>query len=275
VTLAEASDVLGGRAVREARLAGLAAWRRVADHRIYDLQQRGNVQMFLESRLTAEDVFELGIPNVFVATGASWRGDGVGRTSRRPFLNDGGQTIVTAEDIMDGLLPPEGPVVIYDDDQAYLAGVLAEHLAPHRDGMTFVTPAAVVSPFTNYTLEQARIQKSLIEKGIGIITGHSLSALSGGRCELRCIYTGAPHYIDCATLLPVTERKRHSALYEELRQAEHRGLETLELIGDAAMPGLIADAVYGGHMAARNFEADPVEVAGQFFRREIVALDNG
>ncbi len=274
VTLAEAKNTLGGRAVSEARLTGLAAWRRVADHRIYDLQQRGNVETFLESRLSAEDVIELGIPNVFVATGASWRRDGVGRSSRKPFFNDGSQTTVTADDIMDGRLPPAGPLVIYDDDQAYIAGVLAEHLTPHCTDIAFVTTASEVSPFTGYTLEQNRVQKSLIEKGVRIITGHSIVAVTDGQCELRCVYTEATHHIDCACLLTVTERTRHNHLFEELRSMERSGLETLELIGDAATPGLIADAVYGGHMAARNFEADPDEVARQFFRREIVSLES-
>ena len=49
-------------------------------------------------------------------------------------------------------------------------------------------------------------------------------------------------------------------------------LATLELIGDAAAPGLIADAVYSGHKAARDFERDKAEVDASIFRREIIAL---
>ena len=48
--------------------------------------------------------------------------------------------------------------------------------------------------------------------------------------------------------------------------------DTLELIGNAASLGLIADTVYAGHMAVRNFEEDPDKVAQQFFKREIVSL---
>ena len=70
----------------------------------------------------------------------------------------------------------------------------------------------------------------------------------------------------------VTERVRETALYDALLAMPDNGLTTLELIGDAANPGLIADAVYGGHMAARNFERDPDEVAQQFFRREMTSL---
>ena len=71
----------------------------------------------------------------------------------------------------------------------------------------------------------------------------------------------------------MTERVRETALYDSLRAQEH-GLRTLSLIGDAASPGLIADAVYEGHRAARNFERDPGEVAAELFRREITALSD-
>jgi len=55
---------------------------------------------------------------------------------------------------------------------------------------------------------------------------------------------------------------------------QDHGLRALELIGDAANPGLIADAVYEGHRAARNFERDPAEVDAEYFRREMVALSD-
>jgi dimethylamine/trimethylamine dehydrogenase len=69
----------------------------------------------------------------------------------------------------------------------------------------------------------------------------------------------------------VTERTRHTDLFDTLKGSK-ASFQTLELIGDAASPGLIADAVYAGHMAARNFEEDPEKVAQQIFRREMVSL---
>ena len=46
----------------------------------------------------------------------------------------------------------------------------------------------------------------------------------------------------------------------------------LKLVGDAAAPGLIADAVFDGHLAARNFERDEGEVEKEFYTREIISL---
>ena len=85
---------------------------------------------------------------------------------------------------------------------------------------------------------------------------------------------GKPDELACDAIVLVTERHRVTRLFDELRQAGTHSLElaTLELIGDAAAPGLIADAVYSGHMAARNFEKDKTEIESALFRREITAL---
>ena len=273
VTLAEAGPEAGGRVLRESRLPGLSAWKRVADYRLNDLSQRANVRMFTDSRLDADAVLELGIPNVFVATGSIWRRDGIGRSvQRHPPAIDGAARVLTPDDIMEGRMPPEGPVVIYDDDQVYLAAVLAEKLA--REGYTviFVTPASIVSPFTELTLEQAQVQARLIELGVDIRCTRHMVALSPDRMRIACIFTGREEEVPCASAVLVTERHRESGLYEALR--DRGSLKTLDLIGDAAGPALIADAVFSGHLAARNFERDPVEVDRDWFRREIVALES-
>jgi len=271
VTLAEAGPEMGGRVLAESGLPGLGAWKRVADHRLYDLSQRGNVQMFTGSALGAEEVLELGIPNVFIATGSHWRADGRGRNTLGGLETDGSLRVLTPDDIMAGKRPPAGPVMIYDDDQAYLAGVIAELLAASHP-VVFVTPANMVSPFTELTLEQHRIQRRLIELDVEIITHHSLAALKATP-QIACSYTGRLRDIACASVVLVTERVRETALYDSLRAQDH-GLRTLSLIGDAANPGMIADAVYEGHRAARNFERDPAEVDAEFFRREMTALSD-
>lgn len=274
VTLAEAGDQLGGRVLQEAALPGLSAWKRVADHRTYDLSQRGNVQVFLDSKLNASHIAELGISNIFVATGSSWRRDGVGRTSRAPLEIVDGASVFTPDDIMTGTVPASGPVVVYDDDQAYLAGVIAEHLAELGKKVRFVTPASMVSPWTQSTLEQTRIQTSLLQKGVDIMPHRQLRTITAGSCDVTCTFTEQAETLDCEAVVLVTERVRHTTLFNELRQAGTDGFKpaTLELIGDAAAPGLIADAVYSGHMAARNFEQDPSEVEAAVFRRELTAL---
>ncbi|MCP4982108.1 MAG: NAD(P)-binding protein, partial [Gammaproteobacteria bacterium] len=65
VTLAEASDQLGGRVQGESNLKGLAAWLRVRDNRVYELERLANVEIFLESSLSAEEILQFEFANVF------------------------------------------------------------------------------------------------------------------------------------------------------------------------------------------------------------------
>ena len=271
VTLVDSAHAPGGRVLRESELPGLGAWARVADYRLHELRQRANVQLFTQSRLDADDVLELAIPNVFIATGARWRRDGIGRnTSRSPPAVDPSATILTPDDIMVGKMPPQGPVAIYDDDHVYIAGVIAEKLALAGYEVCFVTPESVVSSFTSYTLEQHRVQARLMELGVRILCSHSLAAVGPDGMRISCGYSGRKTGVECNSTVLVTERQRETALYDALLD---KGLTTLELIGDAAGPGLIADAVYSGHKAARDFERPQADVDQEWFRRELISLD--
>ncbi|NOD36754.1 MULTISPECIES: FAD-dependent oxidoreductase [unclassified Ruegeria] len=274
VTLAEAKQEFGGRVMQETALTGLSAWKRVTDHRIYDLQQRGNVQLFTDSRLSASEVIELGIPNVFVATGAKWRRDGRGKSAFHGAPIGLGSQIFTPDDIVAGVMPQDGPIVVYDDDQAYLGGVLADHLAQVGREVVFVTPASIVSPFTELTLEQTKVQRSLLEKGVRLNLSQTLAGVAPGQATLQCVYTGRENSIECSSVVLVTQRMRETTLYDELCGLTASPLKTLELIGDAANPGLIADAVYSGHMAARNFERNADDIDREFFRREVISLES-
>ncbi|WP_424978228.1 FAD-dependent oxidoreductase [Leisingera sp. S232] len=272
VTLAEAAGEFGGRVLKESRLKGLSAWKRVADNRLWDLQQRGNVQMFSGSKLCAADVMELGIPNVFLATGSSWHRDGRGRSAPLP-LDIRDVPVFTPDDVTAGTLPPDsGPVLLYDDDQGYLGGVLASHLAAANRKVVLVTPGAIASAFTELTLEQHRVQAELLEAGVEILPLHTLQSADGSGAALTCVYTSRSRRVECASLLLVTSRQRSTALHDELTANHADSLTTLELIGDAAAPGLIADAVFAGHLAARNFERDPAAADADWFRRELISL---
>lgn len=269
VTLAEGEAEFGGRVLRESRLSGLTAWGRVADYRLNDLKQRANVQMFTESALTADQVTELGIDHVFLATGSHWRSDGIGRNTRRHLTQiDAMARIYTPDDIMVGS-EPGGSVVIYDDDLFYLAGVVAEKLAQSGCKVTFVTPESSVSGFAAYTLEQHRIQARLIELGVDIRCNQVLRNVAPDHVTIACSYTGRRDQVQCDSVVLVTERLRNTALYEQLK---NQGLKTLELIGDAVSPGLIADAVFAGHRAARDFERSKADANQDWFCREITDL---
>ena len=85
VHLVEAEEQLGGRVLRESQLPGLAAWGRVRDYRLVQLKKTNGVEIIRGSRVTADHVVEFGASRVVLATGATWRRDGVGRANSYPI----------------------------------------------------------------------------------------------------------------------------------------------------------------------------------------------
>jgi len=273
VDLAESSRELGGRVARECRLPGLTSWGRVRDWRIGQLAKLPNVQIFRESAMTADDVLAAECQVVAIATGSCWRADGVGRHHSFPLPGLDRLPVLTPDDIMDGKRPT-GPVVIYDDDHYYMGGVIAEKL--RRDGLdvSLVTPESMASAFTQFNLEQTRIQAHLIELGVTILVSTDLAALHPGEVELACAYTGRTRRVAAGSVVMVTTQTPADALYHELaarpRALAAAGIRKLVRIGDALAPGIIAAAVWSGHRLARELDAAETDAVG--FRRENVEL---
>ncbi|HTS94623.1 MAG TPA: NAD(P)-binding protein [Stellaceae bacterium] len=272
VALAEAGRELGGRVARECKLPGLAAWGRVRDWRVGQLQKLSTVEIFRESRMDASAVLEAGCSLVALATGAVWRRDGVGRSHDRPLPGLGEIAVVTPDDILAGARP-EGPIVIFDDDHYYMGGIIAEVLRRSGSAVTLVTPESLVSAFTLNTLEQAAIQRRLLELGVTIMTGKRLVSLDSDSVSLACVFTGRIEPVAATSVVLVTMQSPEEALYHELAargdDLRRAGVQRLVRIGDCLAPGTIAAAVYSGHRFARDLDvvADAVP-----FRRENVEL---
>ncbi|MDE3831117.1 NAD(P)-binding protein [Sinorhizobium meliloti] len=279
VMLAEGGGEWGGRVARECRLPGLATWGRVRDWRIGQLSTCVNAELYLHSPLSAADILQYGVPHVAIATGASWRTDGVGRSHRVPldFLSAG--TLISPDAILSEgaeAVPSDGPVVVFDDDCFYMGSVLAELLARRGCTVTFVTPESQVSPWSRNTLEQARIQKRLIDLGVEIVTAMALAGRTKDQLELSCVYSGRIRPVDCATLVPVTARLPDETLWLELKAREAEwadaGIKTITRLGDCLAPGLIAAAVYSGHQYARTYQEQIDKDRVPFMREDIARL---
>ncbi|KQV42751.1 MULTISPECIES: NAD(P)-binding protein [unclassified Rhizobium] len=279
VVLAEGGSEWGGRVARECRLPGLGTWGRVRDWRVGQLGVRPNAELYLHSPLSADDVLQYAIPHVAIATGASWRIDGVGRTHRIPlgFITEG--RLVSPDALLrEGVaaVAEDGPVTVFDDDCFYMGSVLAELLAKAGRAVTFVTPETQVSPWSRNTLEQGRVQRRLIDLGVDIITAKALAGRTKDRLELSCIYGGKSQVIDCATLIPVTARLPDETLWLELKAREDEwadaGIRTVTRLGDCLAPGLIAAAVYSGHQYARAYMEPADRDLAPFLREDIAKL---
>jgi dimethylamine/trimethylamine dehydrogenase len=268
VTLAEASGELGGRVLLESRMPGLGEWKRVADHRTYMIGQKPNVETYLNSRLTADQVLEFGFDHVLLATGAAWRSDGIGRSIIHPLHPTAGTKLASADHILKGGTV-NGKVVIFDDEHYYMGSVIAERLRDQGHDVTLITPSTMAAEWAGNTLEQPRIQQRLLEKGVEVICTHSIASIGEGEVALACEYTGKRRRIAADTVIPVTTRRPESEVYDALMVQSDafadNGIKSVTRIADCYAPGTIAMAVYAGHQYARELECKVEDIP---FKRE-------
>jgi len=278
VVLTEASRELGGRAAAESRLPGLHAWKRVVEYREQQLRRMPSVEIYLQSQMTADDILEYGFDHVVVATGASWRRDGVGRWHTHPMPTEGPLQILTPDDLLAGLRPAGSRVLVFDDDHYYLGGVLAELLTAEGYQVRLVTPAASVSDWTANTLELVKIRRRLISAGITIELNRTVLRLEKTGAITGCVFTGDETPTEADAVVLVTARLPDDRLYTELqaRQPEwaQGGISSVYAIGDAWAPATIAAAVWAGRRYAEELDA-PDRGEPVTFRREVTALANG
>ena len=249
VALADAGEP-GGRVSRESRLPGLSEWARVRDYRLGQISKLPNVTLYPGSTMTAQDVMDFSADHVLVATGSTWRRNGLGRDQRSPIAGMQSSLVLTPDDIMDGT-KPLGDVIVYDDDHYYMGGVLAEHLARNGARVRYVTCGNCVGEWSVKTAEQHRAQARLIELGVQIVTGQFLTGFATGTARFACVYTARESTFCADALVMVTSREPHAALYHELLAMgfpAHR----LQAIGDCHHPALIAAAVYSGHKVGQE-----------------------
>ena len=262
VTIADAREELGGRLVFETRLPGLNAWGRVVDYRLNALKQMDNVALYPGSELGADDLLAMEHAHIVIATGARW--------TRRlyssleipvaPLERSG---VYTPDDIAAGVVP-EGPVLVFDFDNYYLGGLLAEYLSDHFADrglkVHYATPAGHASAWTIMTNELPFVHQALAERGIGVTTLALLKDMAGGEARLEHIFTGQMMPIEANSVVIVGHREARDGLYHELMAREGEfadaGIKSAERIGDALAPGAIVHAVHSGHLYARNLDSD-------------------
>ncbi len=257
VSLADRREELGGRLLFETALPGLAGWARVQHYRLNALQQMANVELYPGSELGADDVLAMQHPHVAVATGSRWT-----RSLWSPLEIPAGHLerpgVYTPDDLAAGA-EPEGPVLVFDFDNYYLGGVLAEHLADRGLDVHYATPAGHASAWTIMTNEQPFVHQALQKHGVGLSTLVRLAAFDGRQATLENIFDGQVHTHLCRSVLLVGHREPEDALVRALQQRQDEwsdaGITSVQAVGDARAPGAIVHAVYSGQEYARLLES--------------------
>jgi dimethylamine/trimethylamine dehydrogenase len=257
VVLLDKRREFGGRVALESALPGLIEWRRVIDWRLNQIEKMDNISLFPGSRMTAEDILEAGFAHVVVATGARWRNDGVGRNQWKPIEGHELPHVFTPDDLMTGKTLA-GRILIYDDDHYYMGSVLAELLLQQGCQVTLVTPAPLVAYWSQNTLEHEHIQRRLMKMGVLLHPQNLLQAIHDSTATLSHAVTGAKVNLAADAVVLVTDRLPNDTLHQALKPAFAAGkLDSLRVIGDAEAPNIIAQAVFSGHLAGREFEETP------------------
>ena len=246
----------GGRVLRESSLPGLNEWRRIIDWRLTQIQKIPNINIFPSSKMSAADVLDSGIDNIIVATGATYRKDGMGRNLYAPIPGYQSSRVYTPDDLLaEGSRLPQGNIIIYDDDHFYMAGLLAELLAKNNCAVKIITPAPMISYWSQFTLEQERIEKRLLSLNISFHTRHVLTRINEDSAFITSTLNNNQLAIECDAIVLVTDRIPSDSLFKELTPAlSANRIRSLKLIGDAEAPNVIAQAVFSGHLAARSFD---------------------
>ena len=198
----------------------------------------------------------------------------MGRTLRKPIPGYDLKNVFSPDDLMDRIVIGNlvsGNWVIYDDDHYYMGGVLAELLAEQGCQVTLVTPAPLVSYWSQFTLEQERIQGKLMRLGVKLYPQTMLSQIENDCARLMNIISGSQIELQRDGVVLVSDRVSNDSLYYELKPALEDGkLASLRVIGDAEAPNIIAQAVFSGHLAAREFDEEKTE--GTPFKVERITL---
>jgi dimethylamine/trimethylamine dehydrogenase len=262
VHLVDAASEIGGRLRWTRKLPTLGDWGRIIDYRSIQLDKLANVEVITGRRMSTSDVLDYGAQLVVIATGSSWRGDGVqpehdaiaGADHSVPH-------ILTPEQVVtDGKRPPTaGPVVVYDADGYYVGPGIAELLAGEGYDVHLVTPFGIVSPVSDASLEGEMLRKHLHESGITAHRDVRVTSINPGSVEGRDEFD-RPWSMGCAATVLVTQQRSEDSLYQELladpAALDAAGIEAVYAIGDAVAPRPISESVFDGHRLAREIDSD-------------------
>ena len=263
VHLVEAEPEIGGRLRWTRRLPTLGDWGRITDWRMIQLDRLPGVTVITGRRLRAADVLEYGAELVVIATGSSWRTDGVqpGHPEPMPGADASLPHVLTPEQVCAGKRPPGRRVVVYDTDGYYVAPGIAELLAADGYEVTVVTTFAVLSPVSDETLEGDMLRAHVHRTGVRVSHATTITEVVPGQVRGHDRY-GDAWSADCDGVVLVTQQASEDGLYLELAgdpaALEAAGIRAVYRAGDAVAPRLLSEVVFDGHRLAREIDSpDP------------------
>ena len=219
VHLVDAGAVLGGSMRWIPKLPGLGEWARVVNYHQIQIEKLTNVDFIPKTRLESQaSVLDYGAEIVVVATGSRWATDGLQGITNEPIPGADASLphVATPDQIMAEGKSVGKQVVVYDCE-TYFTGVgIAEKLVREGHDVTYVTPFDAIAPYTVYTLEFPRLNRTLRRLGVKIVTGHVMTNVALGNTTIAEAWLEEESELECDTVVLVTQRVSDDALYREL-----------------------------------------------------------
>jgi dimethylamine/trimethylamine dehydrogenase len=252
---------------------GLGEWKRIVNYRQIQLHKLKNVEVHLNSALSAKDVLEYGAEIVVIATGCHFATDGLNPATHAPI--PGADTSLdwqlTPNQVVEGEKPIGQRVLVLENEAYFMGASIAQKLAGEGKDVTLVTQAADVADYMHYTLEAPMLHRDLHRLGVDIRTYTMVDSIEPGACTLYNVWDDRhKDKVEVDTVVLCTQRLSNDELYRELKAdptaLEREGIEALYLIGDASAPRMIVDSVFDGHRLAREIDSENPAMPLPFIR---------
>jgi dimethylamine/trimethylamine dehydrogenase len=261
---------------------GLGEWARVRNYRQIQLDKLRNVEVHLNSRLSAQDILEYGAEIVVIATGCRFATDGLNAATHDtiPGVDATLDWQLTPDQVVKGDKQIGDRVLVLENEGYYMGATIAQKLAGQGKHVHLVTQAGDVAGYMEYTLEAPMLHRDLHRLGVDIRTYTMLDRLEPGVAHVSNVWhPGHGEEIAVDTVVLCTQRLSNDALYHELKadkaRLEQEGIEGLYIIGDAAAPRMLVDSVFDGHRLAREIDSDDPSMPLPFIRERRLWGDSG
>ena len=244
VTLAEASDALGG----QVNLAGWQSSRRelleIVAHQQSELQRLG-VVVRLGAKLDAAGIAAAGADMVIMATGSMPPASPLLAHDAVPVLSPA-ETITRVRD--EGAAWRGKNVVVVDNVGHFPAYAPAEALAEAGARVTVVTSKLHAASLLD-NASMINTLRRLGEKQVKVEAQLAVLEIRGGEVHARHIFTGETRIFTCDAVVAAVSNVADDALAQQVAAARAKG--TTCLVGDCQAPRTMLDAIRDGRMAGR------------------------
>ncbi len=241
VTLAERSASLGGQVPFASSLESRAELGTIVDFQIAELDRLG-VEVLLETQVDADAVVAMGVDAVVVASGSAPRPD--------PLVTDGSIPVLAPIEVMTAAGDLAGRhVVVVDQVGHFQAYAPAEALIDAGATVTVLSPKL----FLGSLLDQATMTtmlRRLATKGVALVANSLTIAIAEGSVQVQDTLSGVERTESADVVVAAVGNQAVDDLAVALRARP--GGPSVHLVGDAAAPRTILEAVREGRTAGRS-----------------------